>query len=477
MQFHQTSSASYDFRKDFDGIARPGLHRFLDISADLLGNEFDAERRAGYAKSYVRDLRRTLKSEQQEAELREGIDPSPPMGSPPGTPAYIPPPWDAERAALLAAEFEADVIHGEKRGAAETKPVDINRAVRLGTEMARKQGLETGPEAVAYATERLKSKIERGAVYNPIEEMYSGFLSYRFLKEMRGGGKVVYIDHYKRRQLEPKPPAPADDWLVRYVRNHGPLSIHRWGALFPRRSLRYALYRFERLYRAGRLTRAWMPHISGVISEPLCYAPKPPKSRKSAMTTATAIHAITVPQAFGVVRKVAPEIFASFKATLAKLGPYTRDKECEAAIRYAADVVADADVSESSHAEVAKRALTECLRRSLRYVAPENVVQFPSGEPEAAQRENGRCSTALPIITALELRTKDVGKPEFIVEGWIQNRRVGLVLGEDGAGKSFLLLLLAIATATGGNWLGIPVEQGRLYFSRARKRAAILRNA
>ena len=47
MQFHQTSSASYDFRKDFDGIARPGLHRFLDISADLLGNEFDAERRAG----------------------------------------------------------------------------------------------------------------------------------------------------------------------------------------------------------------------------------------------------------------------------------------------------------------------------------------------------------------------------------------------------------------------------------------------
>ena len=66
------------------------------------------------------------------------------------------------------------------------------------------------------------------------------------------------------------------------------------------------------------------------------------------MTAATAIHAITVPQAFGIVRKVAPEIFAQFKPTLAKLGPYTGDKECEAAIRYAANVVADADVSGSS---------------------------------------------------------------------------------------------------------------------------------
>jgi AAA domain len=49
----------------------------------------------------VRDLTRTLKSEQQDADLREGIEPSPPIGSPLGTPAYIPPPWDAERAAAM----------------------------------------------------------------------------------------------------------------------------------------------------------------------------------------------------------------------------------------------------------------------------------------------------------------------------------------------------------------------------------------
>jgi hypothetical protein len=196
----------------------------------------------------------------------------------------------------------------------------------------------------------------------------------------------------------PKPPAPTDDWLARYVRNNGPLSIHRWAELFPRRSFRYALYRFERLRNAERLTRAWMPpHVDGVMTEPLHNAPKPPKSRNPAMTAAQASVAITVPQAFGIVRKVAPEIFARFKPTLAKLAPDAREKECETAIKYAAGLVADADVSESSHAEVAKRALTECLRRSLRYVAPDNVVQFPGVEQERADGEaNERPSQDAP---------------------------------------------------------------------------------
>jgi hypothetical protein len=111
------ATSFYKFRSDFSNIARPGLHRFLDTSADLLRDEFDADRRAGYVKCYVRDLWRTLKSEQEDAELREGIEPSPPMGSPLGTPADIPPPWNAERAAAIAAEFETDVIDAEKRGA------------------------------------------------------------------------------------------------------------------------------------------------------------------------------------------------------------------------------------------------------------------------------------------------------------------------------------------------------------------------
>ena len=202
------SSPNYDFRRNFDSITRPGLIRFLDTSADLLGDEFDADRQAGYAKAYVRTVWRALKSEQQDAEIREGVEPSPPMGSP----AYIHPPWNAERATAIAAEFQADAIDAEKRGA-DTTPVDIDRAVRLATEMARKQNadgnlpftIEIGPEAVAYARDRLKSKIERNAVYNPVTEVHAGLLSFRFLKEEGGRGNVVYIDHYKRQQPKPKP--------------------------------------------------------------------------------------------------------------------------------------------------------------------------------------------------------------------------------------------------------------------------------
>src|ERR1700734_3603695 len=73
----------------------------------------------------------------------------------------------AETVKYFETEREKVVADAE----ADTKPVDIDRAVCLGIEMARKQGLETTPEAVAYATERLKSKIWRDAVHNPIKEV------------------------------------------------------------------------------------------------------------------------------------------------------------------------------------------------------------------------------------------------------------------------------------------------------------------
>jgi AAA domain len=70
-------------------------------------------------------------------------------------------------------------------------------------------------------------------------------------------------------------------------------------------------------------------------------------------------------------------------------------------------------------------------------------------------------------VSASDLLEKDVGAPEFIVDGWLQNRKVGLLLGEDGAGKSFLLLDLAIAVATGGNWLGNPTKRAPVLFVSA----------
>src|ERR1700722_18012824 len=101
---------SYDFRPDFADIAGPGLDRFLNTCSDLLGDAFEYEQRESYAKTFKRSLWRTLKSELRTAQIGEGVEPAPPIGSPPGPPPDIPPAWNAERAAAIAADFEADAI-------------------------------------------------------------------------------------------------------------------------------------------------------------------------------------------------------------------------------------------------------------------------------------------------------------------------------------------------------------------------------
>jgi AAA domain len=113
--------------------------------------------------------------------------------------------WTREGVATYVEQRLADILSDM----APTAPVDVYRAVHLGTEMARREGLEVEPEAVAYAADRLKSKIERNCVYNSIQTVYSAFLSYRFLKTMPGGEKVVYIDHYKRRHAGAPEPRPV----------------------------------------------------------------------------------------------------------------------------------------------------------------------------------------------------------------------------------------------------------------------------
>jgi hypothetical protein len=198
MEYARASSANYKFPKDFDGIARPGLIRYLknlgfgvDLDEGDDPNDFDLEYYTD-AKQYLRRLWKALEETQEFCEPGLAAPCCPEITT-----------WSLESAVELANTRLEDMLGATEDG----PPVDIDRAVRLGTEMARKQGLDVGPEAVAYATDRLKSKIERDAVYNPASAMHNGFLSYRFLKTMPGGEKVVYIDHYKRRQA--KAPEPA----------------------------------------------------------------------------------------------------------------------------------------------------------------------------------------------------------------------------------------------------------------------------
>ena len=86
--------------------------------------------------------------------------------------------------------------------------------------MARKQNaagnlpfqIDVGPEAVAFATDHLKSKIERDLVSNPISTVHTGLLNYRFFKERNGGEKVVYPDRFKSKpKPKPKPKHAAPE--------------------------------------------------------------------------------------------------------------------------------------------------------------------------------------------------------------------------------------------------------------------------
>jgi AAA domain len=193
------SSPSYDFRKDFSDIARPGMIAYQKASGfdpdEPSDGEFDDCWAAG--NDYVKKLWRHLKSCMGDYRDR---------GSSDDLELYGVEGWTRESVEAYVEQRLEDILVDM----APTAPVDVYRAVHLGTEMARKQNaagdlpfmIEVEPEAVAYAADRLKSKLERNLVSNPVTEVYSAFLSYRFLKE-RSGGNVVYLDRY--RQLQPKP--------------------------------------------------------------------------------------------------------------------------------------------------------------------------------------------------------------------------------------------------------------------------------
>ena len=167
--------------------------------------------------------------------------------------------WDRECAAETVEYFETghDAVVADWERRAATDP----RCFRLfggGEALDRARALDAfacvdgadqekwGDEAIA-AFLPMAIALRSGADDDPAFDEETDRLAHDFIPkfiEAKKSGKAME----PRPPPLPKPPAPTDDWLARYVRNHGPLSIHRWAALFPRRTFRYALYRFERLY-------------------------------------------------------------------------------------------------------------------------------------------------------------------------------------------------------------------------------------
>ena len=187
---------AYDFRKDFSTIAKPGLHRYLDAIGAPPDNGDWVNLRWYPARQYVRHLWNGLNHIQRNYhEFGRSCD----------TEIYDIKHWTRESVTAYVEARLEDILTSIE----PEEPIDVYRAVHLGTEMAREQGYACEPEAIAYTADRLKSKIERDAVYNPVTTAHDGILTYyqwvkpqaeRRRAQGRGDGKVVYIDRYKQRR-------------------------------------------------------------------------------------------------------------------------------------------------------------------------------------------------------------------------------------------------------------------------------------
>lgn len=211
LQTIQASSANYDFRKDFDPIARRGMIAYQKASGfdpdEPPDGEFDDCWAAG--NDYVTKLWRHLTRVQRDYHEHGRLD---------DLELYGIEGWTRESVAAYVEARLGDIL----ADFAPTPPVDVERAVSRAVEMARADGLDVGPEAVAYATDRLKYKIERDLVCDPVAVVRSGLQSHGFLKGMMGGN-VVYLDRYKPKpkpdakpepEREEAPEPPRDDLLL-----------------------------------------------------------------------------------------------------------------------------------------------------------------------------------------------------------------------------------------------------------------------
>jgi RecA-family ATPase len=165
-------------------------------------------------------------------------------------------------------------------------------------------------------------------------------------------------------------------------------------------------------------------------------------------------------EAYKIVESVYREVLPQIESTDAKLkaeglGAIARDNAFGDAFQYACDDITDAKIHELSPddiADAARRALQVGLARAV----PGTVVQFP-----------GMRGDSFPIFTAKDLIAReDLPDLGFLVENMIPFGKITGLGGEDGTGKSRLLLQLAVGVCSTAVWagLGIPVASGPVIF-------------
>jgi RecA-family ATPase len=85
-------------------------------------------------------------------------------------------------------------------------------------------------------------------------------------------------------------------------------------------------------------------------------------------------------------------------------------------------------------------------------------------EQAAPKSAAAPASADLPCVRANDLAVRMPKQREWIVESLIPKGETTLLYGPGAAGKSLLLLQLALGIAAGRRWLGLPVPRGRVLF-------------
>lgn len=71
-------------------------------------------------------------------------------------------------------------------------------------------------------------------------------------------------------------------------------------------------------------------------------------------------------------------------------------------------------------------------------------------------------SQRLPLVTVEQLCRRP--RPKWLVRGLIPEKALGVIYGEPGSGKTFLVLDLALAVTRGAPWLGLRTRQGGVVY-------------
>ena len=93
-----------------------------------------------------------------------------------------------------------------------------------------------------------------------------------------------------------------------------------------------------------------------------------------------------------------------------------------------------------------------------------SALSHPKGNPEMDERRSSEAyADDLPMPEPLKVEDPPELSPELI-HGVLRRGHKLAVTGPSKAGKTFLLIQLAEAVATGANWLGMPCEKGRVLY-------------